>query len=70
LNLQENIAASQQGSMGYNFNVTLFSCTVENTEKTIYQVTPEEAESCLILNNARSMMVVYPIEEVLPHFRH
>ena len=70
LNLRENIATSSQISMGYYFNVTLFSCTIQTTGKFVGLVTEQEAAVCLVANNARSMGVIIPREEVLPHFRH
>ena len=70
LNLRENIATSSQISMGYYFNVTLFSCTIQSTNKFVGQVTEQEAAVCLVSANARSLGMIIPREEVLPHFRH
>ena len=69
LNLKENIATSSQISMGYYFNVTLFSCTIQTTGKFVGQVTEQEAAVCLVSNHGRSMGMVIPRSEVLPHFR-
>ena len=71
LNLRENIATSSTVSLGYYFNVSLFICTIQTTGKTLADgVTEQEAAVCLVANNARSMGVIIPREEVLPHFRH
>lgn len=69
LNLRENIAASQEISMGYYFKVTLFSCTIVSTNKFVSQVTESEAAVCIASPLARSIMEFYPREQVLPHFR-
>ena len=70
LNLRENIATSSQISMGYYFNVSLFSCTIQTTGKFVGQVTEQEAAVCLVSNNMRSLGMIIHREEVLPHFRH
>ena len=70
LNLRENIATSSQISMGYYFNVSLFSCTIQSTNKFVGQVTEQEAAVCLVSANTRSLGMIIPREEVLPYFRH
>ena len=69
LNLQENIAASTQASMGYYFMVSLFNCHIVTTKKYVGEVTEQEAVACLVSNFARSVLTFYPREQVLPHFR-
>lgn len=69
LNLNENIAVSEQINMGYYFKVTLFTCTIVETGRFVGQVSEQEAEMCLVSSNARSIMQFYSREEVLPHFR-
>lgn len=69
LNLNENIAVSEQISMGYYFKVTLFTCTIVETGKKVGEVSEQEAEMCLVSSYARSIMQFYSREEVLPHFR-
>ena len=69
LNLQENIATSEEISMGYYFKVSLFGCTIVETGKKVGDVTEQEAEICLVSSNARSVIYFYPREEVIPHFR-
>ena len=69
LNLQENIAASMQVSMGYYFLVSLFSCHIVDTGKYVREIYDEnEAIGCLTSFGARSVMMFYPREEVIPHF--
>ena len=71
LNLKENIASSIQEGMGYYFNTTLFSCTIQDTKKYIGQVTEAEAETCRINANARiGGGVIVPWEEARMHFRY
>lgn len=71
LNLSENIAESVQVSMGYYFNVSLFSCTIQTTGKYVSQVTEAEAEVCLVNGNARiGGGVIVPWEEARIHFRY
>lgn len=71
LNLQENIATSnQQVSMGYYFNVSLWACTIQSTGRKLSEgVTEKEAEPCLVITVMRSLGMIIPREEVLPHFK-
>lgn len=71
LNLQENIATSnQQVSMGYYFLTSLFGCHIMNTGKYVGEIVDEnEAIGCLASSGMRSVMMFYPREEVVPHFR-
>ena len=71
LNLHENIAASGQTIIGYNFLTEMFTCNVVYTGKKIFEVTQEEANLCAVYAQAksRSLMIFYPIEQVRPHFR-
>lgn len=75
LNLRENIAASGDPgsdpviSMGYYFNVSLFGCTIQSTNKYVGEVTEEEAVVCLVANGARALGMIIPREDVLPHFK-
>lgn len=70
LNLQENIAASTQTGMGYYFWTSLFGCHIMNTGKYVGEIVDEnEAIDCLAPSGMRSVMMFYPREEVLPHFR-
>ena len=71
LNLHENIAASGQIVVGYNFLSQMLTCTVVYTGKTVFEVTAIEAEGCAVYASpkARSIMMFYPREEVVPHFR-
>ena len=69
LNLHENIAASEQIIIGYNFLTEMFTCNVVYTGKKIFEVTQVEANTCAVYAQARSLMRFYPIEEVRPYFR-
>ena len=69
LNLQENIAASGQTIIGYNFLSEMLVCHVVYTGKTIFNVSQEEANTCAVYAQARSIMRFYPKEQVLPYFR-
>ena len=76
LNLQENIAASGQTIIGYNFLSEMLFCPIVYTGKYITDVasgnlTMEEANKCAVYaqTKARSLMRFYPKEEVLPYFR-
>lgn len=70
LNMKENIASSGEVSMGYYFNVSLFSCTIQSTNKLINDgVTDKEAEVCLVSTRSRiGGGMIFPVEEVRPHF--
>lgn len=71
LNLKENIAASVEMSMGYYFTVTLFSCTIQTTNKFVGQVTELEAEVCLVNSSAKiGGGVIVPWEETRVHFKY
>ena len=70
LNLHENIAASSEVSMGYYFNVSLWMCTIQDTGKKLSDgVTEAESVGCLVTNGKRSLGMIIPREEVLPHFK-
>ena len=74
LNLQENIAASGQTLIGYNFLSEMLYCPIVYTGKYITDVisgnlTLEEANQCAVYAQTRSIMRFYPKEEVLPYFR-
>lgn len=76
LNLHENIAASGQTIIGYNFLTEMPACPIVYTGKVIMdfatgKLTIEEANTCAVYAQAksRSLMRFYPIEEVLPYFR-
>lgn len=71
LNLQENIAASGQTIIGYNFLSQMLTCTVMYTGKTVFQVTATEAEGCAVYASSKARTVVrfYPIEQVAPNFK-
>ena len=69
LNLRENIAVSEQINMGYYFTVSLFACTIVTTGKFVGSVTEQEAEACLASSLSRSLMRLYSVEEVRPHFK-
>ena len=74
LNLQENIAASGQTIIGYNFLSEMLFCPIVYTGKFISDVasgklTMAEANTCAVYAQTRSIMRFYPKEEVLPYFR-
>ena len=69
LNLRENIATSNEMSMGYYFQVSLFACHIVSTGKFVGQVSEAEAAVCLVSTKSRNIMEFYPREEVLPHFK-
>ena len=74
LNLHENIAASGQTIIGYNFLSEMLFCPIVYTGKFITDVangtlTMAEANKCAVYAQTRSLMRFYPIEEVRPYFR-
>ena len=69
LNLQENIAASTQVTMGYLFRVDLFNCYIVSTTKKFPDFTQEDAEQCAATSVARTVLRFYPREEVAPYFK-
>ena len=74
LNLHENIAASGQTIIGYNFLTEMLYCPIVHTQKYITdfstgKLTMAEANTCAVYAQARSLMRFYPIEEVRPYFR-
>ena len=74
LNLHENIAASGQTIIGYNFLSEMLYCPIVYTQKYITdfatgKLTMAEANTCAVYAQARSIMRFYPKEEVLPYLR-